>query len=170
MLTNTKQQAGIGLAATILLAASAIVWARPVQILTVEEQYQQADLVVIASAVETRDLLAQQPAAADAWRAVQTDFLVEAIVQGNPPRLGEEGKHIVTVEHFRYQDKSAEVSVVDSPTFVEFNPQLKHRYLLSLKRMEGGHYAPVSGQMDPGLSFFRLEPYALDLERVTPKQ
>ena len=40
-----------GFVAITLVAASAVVWARPVQLLSLEEQYKEASLVVIGTAI-----------------------------------------------------------------------------------------------------------------------
>ena len=170
MRSGSLRRSGLGFAVVVLLAVTAAVWARPVQILSVKEQYREADLVVIATAIETRVLESQDVAAAEAWITVETDFSVEAIVEGNPSRSVENENVIVTLQHHQYFDKTSEISVVDGPSFIEFDPQLKHRYLMFLKRQAEGIYVPVNGQMDPGLSFFRLEPYERNKERAPAKQ
>ena len=76
-------------------------------------------------------------------------------------------RRIITLSHLRYVRQSAEISVVDGPTFVEFNPALKNRYLMYLKLGTEGRYEPVSGLYDPTFSFYELKPYHIAEERKT---
>lgn len=139
--------------------------ARPVHVLTLEETYRDASLIVIATPLETRDYAEfRLDGTPDQAVDVLTDFAVEAVVQGSLPLAEDNGKRMVTVLHRRYVDLSAEVLVVDGPSFVEFDPSFQNRYLIILKR-EHGMYVPLTGQYDSPESFFLLKPYFRGDER-----
>ena len=66
------------------------------------------------------------------------------------------------MSHF---SKEAEVTVIDGPVFVEFDPQKKNQYLAFLKRNADGTYEPLTGQYDPYGSFKLVQPYHVTRER-----
>lgn len=62
-------------------------------------------------------------------------------------------------------------SILDGPTFVEFDPKQRHRYLMFLKNStakEGivDHFEPLTGLYHPNQSFRLLERYHISKERV----
>jgi hypothetical protein len=69
------------------------------------------------------------------------------------------------VRHHRYFEAGSDVSVIDGPALLEFNSKLKNRYLIFLKRTEGGLFEPLTGQQDPGNSFLLLKEYHVSRER-----
>ncbi len=142
------------------------VLARPVNVLSLDEQLQQAKLVVIATAIATRDKVeVKLDGTEDQTTPILTDFKVESVIRGTWPM--DNDRRIITLSHLRYVRQSAEISVVDGPTFVEFNPALKNRYLMYLKLGTEGRYEPVSGLYDPTFSFYELKPYHIAEERKT---
>ncbi len=128
--------------------------ARPVRLWSPAELTQKADLIVIAAIQSTGDLKPMDLSTAkfDTWVPVKSVFVVQSVLKGHLA-----GK-TVTVDHYRYMDKRAEISVVDGPSFVEFNPAKKSQYLIYLKHRSSDTYEPLTGQEDPGLSFALLEP------------
>ena len=94
----------------------------------------------------------------------QRDFEVEAIVQGSLPPTEDNTPRIISIQHGRYVHKSAKISVIDGPVFIEFDPSLKNRYFIALKRVND-NYVPLSGWSDPGDSFFRVKGYEISDER-----
>ena len=133
--------------------------ARPVRMWSLSELTAKADLVVVATAASSTDAKNYvYPDAKDTtWVTVDTVFSIETVLKGEikTPR--------VTVQHFRYWKSDA--SVVDGPSFVEFFPARKHRYLMFLERKANGRYEPLTGQYDPDGSFFMLENYHISRER-----
>ena len=139
--------------------------ARPVHILTTEETYRDASLIVIATPTGTRDALEfTVDGTPDQTADVLTDFRIESIVQGSLAPTEDNRSRTITIRHLRYVNRSSEVSVVDGPSFVEFDPSFNNRYLIVLKR-ESEHYVPLSGQHDAPQSFFLLKPYQITDER-----
>ena len=139
--------------------------ARPVHVLTTEETYRDASLIVIATPTGTRDALEfTVDGTPDQTTDVLTDFRIETIVQSSLAPTEDNSPRTITIRHLRYVNKSSEVSVVDGPAFVEFDPSLKNRYLIVLKR-ENEQYVPLSGQYDAPQSFFLLKPYHITDER-----
>lgn len=141
---------------------TSVSYARPVQKLSFEELMEQADVVIIGEVESTGDLPTQRIRGKSdtAWIAVQTTFQLEGVMKGKV--TGEK----LSVIHHRHSVESLELSLENGPGFVKFNPELKHRYLIFLKQGErsddlktGGPYIPVTGQYDPGFSFFLLEDY-----------
>jgi hypothetical protein len=139
--------------------------ARPVHVLTWEETYRDASLIVIATPTGTRDYSEfTVDGTPDQTTNVLTEFRVESIVQGTLAPSTDNSPRTFSIRHLRYVNKSSEVSVVDGPAFVEFDPSFKNRYLIILKR-ENEQYVPLSGQYDAPQSFFLLKPYHITDER-----
>lgn len=134
--------------------------ARPVRMWGPDELAQKADLIVIATAQSTADEFRFDTPRAkpDTWIPVISVFDVQSVLKGSVV-----GKTVV-VRHYRYFSPSADITVVDGPAFVTFNPQLKNPYLIYLKRVNGA-YEPLSGQEDPCLSFSLLQPYQWSQEQ-----
>ena len=140
--------------------------ARPERYIYPHEMYQEASLIVIAIPLKTRDLYEEviPDGTFDQTTPVVTDFEVEAIVQGSLPPTDDNSPRIISIQHNRYIDKKAGTGVIDGPSFIEFDPSLKNRYFIALKRVND-HYIPLSGWSDPGDSFFRLKGYEISDER-----
>jgi len=149
----------IGLFLTLLLPANA----RPVRMWSPDELTQKADIIVIATIKSIEDEYSKRMVSsipkADTWVPIESVFDVQAVLKGHL------SNKTVTIRHYRYFDKSAEVIVSDGPGFVEFNPAKKNQYLIYLKQRPGASYEPLSGQEYPYLSFSRLRPYQITSER-----
>ena len=153
----------IALALLVTLAAANAggALARPVHLWSAGELAQKADLVIVATALSTRDTpgFAQKDSKADTWVPVETLFQVAAVLKG------ELKSRTATLPHYCYFGPEAEVAVIDGPSFVRFNPAARRQYLLFLKRAEDGALEPVSGQYDPDQSLKVLEEYHVSGER-----
>lgn len=161
-----KRMMSILAAITCLGFANALsVSARPVRIWDPHDLWKKADLVVIATVETSQDEYQIDGAKADAWIPVLTKFDVQAVLKGKLEKKSVSDKVSVKVRHNRYADKTAEVTVVDGPSFVEFNPKARNRYLIFLARKQNGIYEPLTGQYDPWQSFLRLQQYDPSKER-----
>jgi hypothetical protein len=150
------------MALTILLAGASVLFARPVKVWTEDELWKEADVVVIGSVVATKDGGRKPPSDTDPrdWVEVETKFKVVRKLKGEV-----EGDRI-GITHFRYHDANSEVTVPDGPSFVRFNADKKHTYLIFLKRnAETARWEPLTGQYDPSGAFFHLTPYHISVEQ-----
>ena len=140
---------------TVLFILASLASARPVKRWSFQELTEKADLVIVGTVSSAADAKNHEYAAAkaDTWVAVDTVFSVNSILKG------ELKSATLTVRHHRYHDRKAEIEVIDGPSFVKFNSQLKNRYLMFLRRNAEGLYEPLTGQYDPGGSFFVLMKY-----------
>ena len=134
--------------------------ARPVKMWSFEELNDSADLVVVGTALSSADTKGHvyPNAKGDTWISVDTKFTVNGTLKGNPKG------DTLTVRHLRFFTKKGIVAIVNGPSFVKFNPKLKNRYLIFLKRTEDGVYEPLTGQFDPDGSFFLLNKYHVTKE------
>lgn len=120
--------------------------ARKVKVLSYEELFEMADLVVIAMPTAVRDTQEktvfpdirqnEQPVPAVGMEA---DFEILLELKGV-----KEAKTFV-LHYLRHSDQSGP----NGPCLVSFDPARKNRYLLFLKREGDGRYVPASGQLDP---------------------
>ena len=138
--------------------------ARPVHGWNHDELVQKADLIVIAAVRSTADAKGLDPAAANPGNhgkvVVESVFDVQAVLKG-----GFKGRSLV-IEHERYANRKDEITVVDGPAFITFDPKKKSQYLIYLQKV-GEHYRPLTGWYDPWQSFFRLQPYAWSRDAIT---
>ena len=98
-----------------LLVFGRPVAARPIQRWCSAELWEKADLVVIATVKSTQDVKNQQfdHPKDDTWVAIETVFdAVAPLLKGN---LKEK---TLTLRHYHYYDKQAEVTVIDGIVFV----------------------------------------------------
>jgi hypothetical protein len=120
--------------------------ARFMHYMSYKQMQKRADLVVIATPLETKEAgeRGTMPGGPD-WDVVglSTEFDVSAVLKGNE-------KLAKCVLH-HYRQKNPNVLLKDGPSFVSFNSERKSRYLLFLIKESDGRYAPVSGQLDPAL-------------------
>lgn len=162
-----KRKMSIPAAITCLLVINfpEVSMARPVRIWNPDELWEKADLVVIARAGTSHDERKVEAAKPDTWIPVVTEFDVQAVLKGRLEKSSEPGRQVVKVRHNRYHDSNSEITVIDGPAFVEFNPKAKNRYLIFLVGKPGGIFEPLSGQYDPWQSFLRLQEYHKSRER-----
>jgi len=163
----------------VVLLTTTIAYSRvPIRDWSYKQLLAESDLVVIANALETR----QVPNGDDmsknglqsfpySFQQVDTTFHVQVVLKGKL-----EGKQLRLV-HFRYAPKTVDID--SGPSLVAFskdesvvsveNGVLIHGpvYLLFLKARKDGRYDPISGQVDPDFSVRELKDPPRDLlERV----
>ncbi len=147
---------------TVFLSLVALpVGARPVKMWSLQELTAKADLIVVATALFSQDAkgFAYPNAEAKTWVTVDTLFSVATVLKGDLKSA------TLTVQHFRYHDRNAAMTVIDGPSFIEFSASKKHQYLMFLERKGKGLYVPLTGQYDPVNSFFLLQNYHVSRER-----
>jgi hypothetical protein len=124
--------------------------ARAVRPWSKEELMKAADLVVVATPMATKDLNEENSlgwertigGAAIKFRGVETTFKVIDVLQGKPP-----GDQIV-LHHYRIE----KLAPPNGPMLFEFTSGSTNKLVLFLKKDGDNRYAPVAGQVDPGLS------------------
>ena len=152
------------LAASLLLVLLMPADARPFRGWNHDERVQKADLIVIATVRSTADAKGLDPVMTNPGNpgkvVVESVFDVQAVLKG-----GFKGRSLV-IEHEQYANKKDEITVVDGPAFITFDPKKKSQYLIYLQKV-GEHYRPLTGWYDPWQSFFRLQPYAWSRDAIT---
>jgi len=150
------------LLSVVLIQASSAM-ARPVKIWSFKELTEKADLVIVGTALSSADAKNHSYAdtKSETWVAVDTVFTVHSIVKG------ELKAEALAMRHYRHYKREAEITTANGARFVEFDPKLKHRYLIFLKRTGDGSYEPLTGQYDPVDSFFMVQDYHVAKERRT---
>lgn len=114
---------------------------------TYQEMFDQADLVVVASVVSTKDT---------DERTTFRDFRPELDVVGVVTELTtllalKGGKGITTFQlhHYRLQSEDLRETLADGPDLVR--PTGRNQcFLMFLVKEQDGRYSPVGGQTDPG--------------------
>ena len=155
------------------------VFARPTKLYTYGKLVSESDLVVIAVALETKDVTDQQlddelEGLEDYVQCVTTSFQIEAVIKGDirTDRL--------SVLHYRFKPGPP---VVNGPVVVRFEHEGPVKadellngkplrgppptYLLFLKRTHDRKFVPVSGQLDPDSSVNRIERADKDEQKVS---
>jgi hypothetical protein len=144
--------------------------ARPVHILSYEEMTTQADLIVIATPVATRDTGEKTtfPGIQTIFPSVQTGtagysgpvsgislettFSLLAILKGNLK------ENTFILYHFRLANE-ATGAISNGPNLVIFDLTKKTRYLMFLKKDKDGRYLALTGQTDPAFAIKELGNY-----------
>lgn len=133
-----------------LFVASIPSHARKVRAWTYEDLAQEADLIVIATTKSVRDLkketafpnlfLKDKPVPA---MAMEVTLDVLSVLKGKTDG------GTITLSYLR----PASLRLMeDGPQLIIFNPELKVRYLMYLKREPDGRYSAITGQTDPALA------------------
>lgn len=137
------------LSLTHISAASA----RPTRKWSMKELWQKADLVAIGTIQSTADapFMFDETPKEDTWIGVNSLFDTQAVLKGKF------AGQALTLRHFRFYSK--DFIGFNGPVFIRFNVSKKNQYLMFLKRMAGGDYEPLTGQLDPHKSFHFLQPY-----------
>ncbi|HEX3627041.1 MAG TPA: hypothetical protein VH280_16650 [Verrucomicrobiae bacterium] len=131
----------------LALAVAANSFARLVAPWPKEKLQSAADLVVLATPIgsedlnETNSLGYSQFSSFHGFRGVDTTFRVLDVLKGMP------GNDHVVLHHYL-----EDFSPPDCPTFISFPPADTNKYVLYLAKDGQNRYAPVAGQIDPGLS------------------
>jgi hypothetical protein len=137
----------------VMLAVSGAVYARIAKSWTYQEMFDNADLVVIARAVSSKDT---------DERTVLPDLnppvKVIGVVTEFETRLVLKGLlHVATFQLHHYRIQSEEDRMIaNGPDLLRLSGH-NERFLLFLVKERDGKYAPVGGQTDPaGLSVLEL--------------
>ena len=134
----------------LLLFAADSGFGRKIPFGSYRDMYEQADLVVIAKPLATRDTseVGKVPRLSTCdVVGLSTDFEALVVMKGNS------ALNTFVLHHYREEGGRAP----NGPCFVSFtydptDPMHSGgRYLLFLKKEADGRYAPVAGQMDPAL-------------------
>jgi hypothetical protein len=144
------------LATAFLLGMTGVVAARVVPLWSYQELLDKSDLAVIAVPTATNDTQEHGGLPGfDAQRVVgvETRFTVSAVLKGD------KALRDFVLHHYRPGSDAA--IVPNAPTFVSFAVSAKptpvpRTYILFLIREADGRYAPVVGQVDPGLGIREL--------------
>lgn len=135
----------------VLLAFNLSASARLVQPWSEDELRNASDLVVEAIPIATKDLdetnslgFSGTASFQPRFRGVETTFKVLDVLAGMPVN-----DHIV-VHHYREEIEWG--SPPNGPTLISFTPGSTNKWVLYLKKDGADRYAPVAGQVDPGLS------------------
>jgi hypothetical protein len=142
---------------TLLPALSLIflcttVFAREHEFWSYDRLAKEADLIVIATPISTRDTAerttlpgiervdANKVRSAIPAIGVETTFTTLAVLKGDAK--------IAKVVFHHLREAAPKLSL-DGPGLVAFDSKEKKRFLLFLKREPDGRYAPLTGQTDP---------------------
>jgi hypothetical protein len=163
----------------VISVAAPAAHARVVALWPYDRLFKEADVIVIAAAIQTVDTDAH-PAYRD-WMPYlvgqRTTFTIDCVVKGTPP----DGP--LALNHFRFKDggpvpPNAPMLVVfrtkpmvirgDGKTTADM-PVGTPRYLLFLKRNTDGSLEPIAGEVDPALSVKEIyPPLPSEIEKKQP--
>ena len=157
-MSHMKSIRPIVLAAALLLVSTGIVGARAVRVWSYQELLDKSDLVVLATATdtkETREHIDLPGFLGEHVIGVDTKFVVSAVLKGDKSQTS------IFLHHYRTSDGTNIPHVPNGPSFVSFAPAenstlVPRAYILFLVREADGRYAPVVGQTDPGLGVKEL--------------
>ena len=141
----------------LILTTAFLAGARMSKLWTYQELHDQADLVVIAKHIATKDTpeRAVLPNIAPDVHVIglSSDFDIEVVMKGDTSLKK------LTLHHYRLVPLPPDQMMVNGPDLASFDSDhYNTRYLLFLHREADGRYAPVSGQTDPRqVSILRLE-------------
>jgi hypothetical protein len=138
----------------LILTTAFLAQARLMRTWSYQELYDQADLVIIAKPVSTKETAekATLPNIAPDVHVVglSTEFEISLVVKGD------KSVKKATLHHYRLADPKQ--LMMNGPSLASFDPKQHTRFLLFLRRETDGRYSPVSGQTDPTLfSVLKLE-------------
>ena len=145
----------------MLACLASPVLGRALRVLTYQDLFDQADLVVVATpigqTVDTREEFTLPISQVDAngntgpvrCIGVETAFGVSAVLKGHP------ATRELILHHYR---QAGSVPSVNGTMLVRFDGA-RWSYLLFLIREPDGRYAPVGGQVDPGFNAITRLPY-----------
>jgi hypothetical protein len=123
-----------------------------------EELLRLADLVVVATAITTKETTERTTIEKTRYNSInppfkavglETTFSVQTILKGKLP------EKTFVLHHYREANPSAQVNA--GPMQVTFKSDKTIVYLLFLTRESDGRYAAVSGQIDPAFSIKRIQ-------------
>jgi len=137
--------------ALLIFSTTCSVHARIFTIWNYQKLYDEADLVIIAKPISTKDTAEKTtiPNIAPAIPVVglSTEFKISVVMKGDKSLKN------VTLHHYRLTDPKKSPLAFDGPALVSFDcgPKQRVQFLMFLRLEKDGRYAPVSGQTDPAL-------------------
>jgi hypothetical protein len=157
----------------LLCAISSQAQARPVPAINYQREFNESDLVVIATSTTRPTDTNERSFILNIYRpnkdgkqvpvqsiGVETRFRVSLVLKG------EKSIKQFTLHHYRVADPA--MCIVNGPMLVSFigpsdfdssNARGHNSYLLFLVRESDGRYAPTGGQKDPGYEAIHPLPY-----------
>lgn len=146
----------LGLAGVVGLAMIANVsFARPGLFFDYDKMTSDADLVVIATPLATKELEEETVLLGHVdVVGLETRFEVSVRFKG---KLRAKDKSTVVLHHYRFKNPPpADRLVPNALTLLQFEPDGRCQYLMFLRRMPDGRYEPFCGQADIGGSIEKL--------------
>jgi hypothetical protein len=128
-----------------ILVLTGVVGARLVRRWSDQELLDKSELAVIATPTTTHDTKERggMPGVeAQPVIGVETTFAVITILKGA------QTTKMLILHHYR----ANRIAIINAPTFLSFDLKTKQTFRLYIVREADGRYAPVAGQIDPGLS------------------
>ena len=127
--------------------------ARAVGFVSFDELRGKADLIVIATPIEVKEIAEHDPMPdfmpGDIRSAIETSFKIWTVLKGDIT-LKE-----FTLHHLSYNSFTRPMT--NGPSIVSFDPKKNKKYLLFLKRESDGRYITVWGQVDPQISIREIK-------------
>jgi hypothetical protein len=160
------------LTAILLALAPHAVTARIIAVWPYQALFAKSDLVIIAQPTGTRDTQEQVDLpgfSGEPVIGVETRLAVSVVLKGDAFQTN------IVFHHYRPAgDPVAFYRYVSSPTFISFpevkNPFFQPTYMLFLTREADGRYAPVVGQVDPGMAVRKLASANTETNKLTEEQ
>jgi hypothetical protein len=155
-----KRKIALAVGIVPLALVCTMCFARPVRMFDYNRMTAEADLVAIATPVETKKLKEKADLPGVRWNnqpirvlGLETTFEVSVCFKG---KLSTNKKPRIILHHYRLMEpKMAEVP--NAVQLLQFKPGDRSQYLMFLKREENGRYAPFNGQTDPIHSIEKLQ-------------
>ena len=112
---------------------------------TYQQMLDKSDLVVIATALETKDTTERSKLLGDVdVVGVETEFVIRVTLKGR--------KEIRNFVLHHYREEPDDASIANGPALIRIPPGPRHPdFLMFLRQEKDGRYAPVTGQTDPML-------------------
>ena len=135
--------------------------ARPVQLFSYEKMASEADIVVIASPIQTKQLdeYTNLPGVSQGNMPIkvvglETTFAVSVIFRGKLDKA--QNSSIILHYYQRLEKLDPNKPQVNEVQLLNFKPDDNSQYLMFLKRTDDGRYEPFNGQTDPIYSIEKL--------------
>jgi len=158
----------------VLLGVASSATARPVRNWTQQQLFDEADIVVVATASERKKTENSDDFLTDHLQQYETELDVKSVLKGKgvepaiTDKVDKENPNpkVIKFVHFRYR-ADAKSTLGNGPSFAVLKPITETKggsanvpqYLLYLRKRKDGRYEPVTGNMDPKESIFRLVPH-----------
>jgi hypothetical protein len=159
-----KNVVTVAVAAVLLGISTSLAIGFPVRDWTPQELFDEADIVVTATASKPTKTENTDNFESDFLQQYESELDVESVLKGKEIASDTRKKKTVKVVHFRYR-ADAKTTLGNGPLFavmgtttysVEHGKPIKPKYLLYLRKRKDGRYEPVSGNHNPVNSIIRL--------------